>query len=60
MIVTMRTLTERHSRGLDASAFAGLFAGLALLLLACTAPDLATLALPAYLILVPSLVFAAR
>ncbi len=56
----MRTLTERHSRGLDASAFAGLFAGLALLLLACTAPDLATLALPAYLILVPSLLFAAR
>lgn len=55
----MRIVT--HGTGLlDASALIGIVAGFAMLLPAFFVPELRFLALPAFVVLVPSLLFGAR
>jgi len=48
------------ARGLDASTFAGIVAGLGLLLVALLAPGTELLAVPALLVLLPSMLFGLR
>ena len=59
MIVTMRHPIS-VPRSVDASSFAGIVSGLGLLLPALVAPGLELLALPALVVLVPSLLCGLR
>ncbi len=49
-----------HERAIDATAFAGMLGGVTLLMGSFVVPDLSGMTLPAFLVLVPSILFAAR